>query len=201
MPHCCLTRDHSIVHRREQRIAEKVAASARLTGSILSRRRHRPCRRVRDASFDPGRNVSVRKLGRVRSSNYEGLLMLPNHQSIAPSVLYFGTPVVLMVTRNDDGRVGLGFMRGPRLEFGDPGRHQSSAGWRMHPQFSRGQPLGECRTDRAHHGCESVPPHKAELGFVHEADKFALGGFAIQPSELILTPRIAECPLRSKHAC
>ncbi|MCT2580247.1 MULTISPECIES: flavin reductase family protein [unclassified Mesorhizobium] len=122
--------------------------------------------------------------------------MLPNHQSIAPSVLNFGTPVVLMVTRNDDGRVGLGFMRGPRLEFGDPGRHQSSAGWRMHPQFSRGQPLGECRTDRAHHGCESVPPHKAELGFVHEADKFALGGFAIQPSELILTPRIAECPLQ-----
>jgi len=41
-----------------------------------------------------------------------------------------------------------------------------------------------------------VPSYKADMGFIHESDKFALGGFAVQPSELILTPRIAQCPLQ-----
>lgn len=41
-----------------------------------------------------------------------------------------------------------------------------------------------------------MPDYKVEAGFVHAADKFTLGGFTPQNSDLIAAPRVAECPLQ-----
>jgi flavin reductase (DIM6/NTAB) family NADH-FMN oxidoreductase RutF len=160
---------------------------------------------MRDPSFERDQNVATPKLARVQSSNHEGLLMLPDHQPIAPSVLYFGTPVVLMVTRNRDGTANITPMSSPwalgscvvlglssasqgainLLRSGECTLNFPSAGlWANVERIARTT------------GVNPVPSHKAEMGFVHESDKFALGGFADQPSELILTPRIAQCPLQ-----
>ena len=64
-------------------------------------------RRLRRAWFERDRNVAACQAVRVRSLNTKDLSMLPDHQAIAPSVLYFGTPVVLIVTRNHDGTTNI----------------------------------------------------------------------------------------------
>ena len=131
--------------------------------------------------------------------------MLHDHQSIAPSVLYFGTPVVLMVTRNGDGTANITPMSsawalGSCVVLGLSSATQGAANLQRDGECSLNFPSAALwpnveRIARTT-GVKPVPSYKAEIGFVHEADKFALGGFAVQPSELILTPRIAECPLQ-----
>lgn len=131
--------------------------------------------------------------------------MLPDHQSIAPSVLYFGTPVVLMVTSNDDGTANITPMSsawalGSCVVLGLSSATQGAVNLLREGECTLNFPSAGLwpnveRIARTT-GVNPVPPYKAEMGFVHEVDKFALGGFAIQPSELILTPRIAECPLQ-----
>jgi flavin reductase (DIM6/NTAB) family NADH-FMN oxidoreductase RutF len=131
--------------------------------------------------------------------------MLPDHQSIAPSVLYFGTPVVLMVTSNDDGTANITPMSsawalGSCVVLGLSSATQGAVNLLREGECTLNFPSAGLwpnveRIARTT-GVNPVPPYKAEMGFVHEADKFALGGFATQPSELILTPRIAECPLQ-----
>ncbi|OBQ83068.1 hypothetical protein A9K71_25455 [Mesorhizobium sp. WSM3873] len=131
--------------------------------------------------------------------------MLPNHQCIAPSVLYFGTPVVLMVTRNHDGAANITPMSsawalGSCVVLGLSSATQGASNLLRDGECTLNFPAASlwANVERIARttGANPVPPHKAELGFIHEADKFALGGFAIQPSELIRTPRIAECPLQ-----
>ena len=131
--------------------------------------------------------------------------MSPDHQPIAPSVLYFGTPVVLMVTRNRDGAANITPMSsawalGSCVVLGLSSTAQGAINLLRDGECTLNFPSARLwpnveRIARTT-GVDPVPPHKAEMGFVHEADKFALGGFAVQPSDLILTPRIAECPLQ-----
>jgi flavin reductase (DIM6/NTAB) family NADH-FMN oxidoreductase RutF len=131
--------------------------------------------------------------------------MLPDHQAIAPSVLYFGTPVVLIVTRNPDGTANITPMSsiwalGSCVVLGLSSAGQGAANLLRESECTLNFPSARLwsnveRIARTT-GVNPVPPYKAEAGFVYEADKFALGGFASQPSELILAPRIAECPLQ-----
>lgn len=131
--------------------------------------------------------------------------MLPRHQSIAPSVLYFGTPVVLMVTRNHDGTPNItplssAWALGSCVVIGLSSATQGAINLLRDGECTLNFPSAELwpnveRIARTT-GVNPVPAYKAEMGFVHEADKFALGGFAMQPSELMPTPCIAECPLQ-----
>jgi flavin reductase (DIM6/NTAB) family NADH-FMN oxidoreductase RutF len=45
-------------------------------------------------------------------------------------------------------------------------------------------------------GSNPVPPHKQAMGYTHHKDKAAIAGLTTIPSELIQTPRIAECPIQ-----
>jgi flavin reductase (DIM6/NTAB) family NADH-FMN oxidoreductase RutF len=127
------------------------------------------------------------------------------HQTIEPAVLYFGTPVVLVSTLNEDGSANLAPM--------------SSAwwlGWRCMLGFGARSKTpqniirtGECvlnlpsadlagMVDRLAltTGSNPVPETKVRRGYRYEHDKFGLSGFTTQPSEVVMPPRALECPVQ-----
>ncbi|HVW77771.1 MAG TPA: flavin reductase family protein [Alloacidobacterium sp.] len=126
-------------------------------------------------------------------------------QTIDPAILYFGTPVVLISTLNEDGSPNLAPMSsawwlGRRCLLGLGARSKT-------PQnIIR---TGECvlnlpsehlasMVDRLAltTGSHPVPQHKLEKGYRHEKDKFGISGFTIGPSETVTPPRALECPVQ-----
>src|ERR1700712_4560765 len=123
------------------------------------------------------------------------------HISIEPSILYFGTPVVLISTLNDDGSANIAPM--------------SSAWWLgwncmlgLGAKGHTAQNLvreGECvlnlpssamaeavnRLARLT-GSDPVPPHKEAMGYRHCKDKAGAGLLTEQPSELVKPPRVLD---------
>jgi flavin reductase (DIM6/NTAB) family NADH-FMN oxidoreductase RutF len=124
---------------------------------------------------------------------------------IEPAILYFGTPVVLIGSNNEDGSHNLAPM--------------SSAwwvGWRCMLGLARNSKTtanmirsGECvlnlpsadfvgAVDRLARttGSDPVPPGKIRRGYRHEKDKFALCGLTAVTGETVAAPRAAECPVQ-----
>jgi flavin reductase (DIM6/NTAB) family NADH-FMN oxidoreductase RutF len=126
------------------------------------------------------------------------------HSVIDPAILYFGTPVVLVSTLNQDGSANLAPMssawwlgRSCMLGFGArshtpanllrtgecvlnlPSVHQVAAVDRL------------ARTT----GSDPVPPHKVAMGYRHERDKFGVAGLTMLEADLVEAPRVAECPV------
>jgi flavin reductase (DIM6/NTAB) family NADH-FMN oxidoreductase RutF len=120
-------------------------------------------------------------------------------------VLYFGTPVVLISTVNPDGSANLAPMSsawwlGDSAMLGMGNSSQTTANLRRH---------GECVLNLASSdlaasvdrialttGNAEIRPYRVEQGYVHVKDKFALGGFTRQRSDLVEPPRVAECPIQ-----
>jgi flavin reductase (DIM6/NTAB) family NADH-FMN oxidoreductase RutF len=124
---------------------------------------------------------------------------------IEPAILYFGTPVVLIGSNNEDGSYNLAPM--------------SSAwwvGWRCMLGLARSSKTtanmirsGECvlnlpsadlvsAVDRLARttGSDPVPAGKIRRGYRHEKDKFGLGGLTALAGETVAAPRAAECPVQ-----
>ncbi|MFC4083574.1 flavin reductase family protein [Amycolatopsis samaneae] len=126
------------------------------------------------------------------------------HTPIEPGILYFGTPVVLISTRNEDGSANLApmssvFWLGWRAMLG------LGAGSQTTRNLLR---TGECvlnlpsdalagAVDRLAltTGSDPVPPRKVERGYRHVADKFGRAGLTPVPAETVAAPRVAECPV------
>lgn len=129
----------------------------------------------------------------------------PSNIRIEPAILYFGTPVVLIGSNNDDGSYNLAPM--------------SSAwwvGWRCMLGLARNSKTtenmirtGECvlnlpsahlvgAVDRLARttGSNPVPAGKIRRGYRHEKDKFALSGLTALRGETVAAPRAAECPVQ-----
>jgi flavin reductase (DIM6/NTAB) family NADH-FMN oxidoreductase RutF len=126
------------------------------------------------------------------------------HTVIEPRILYFGTPVVLISTMNEDGTPNLAPM--------------SSAWWLsdscMLGMAGRSQTMrnllreGECvlnlpdaglveAVDRLAltTGRNPVPDYKARKGYRYEPDKFGIAGLSPLSADLVRSPRVAECPV------
>jgi flavin reductase (DIM6/NTAB) family NADH-FMN oxidoreductase RutF len=124
---------------------------------------------------------------------------------IEPAILYFGTPVVLIGTRNEDDSFNLAPM--------------SSAwwvGWRCMLGLAQNSKTteniirtGECvlnlpsaglvdSVDRLARttGSDPVPPGKLMRGYRHEKDKFGVSGFTAQPGDTVAAPRALQCPVQ-----
>jgi flavin reductase (DIM6/NTAB) family NADH-FMN oxidoreductase RutF len=130
---------------------------------------------------------------------------LPATRVIHPSILYVGTPVVLISTINPDGTANLSPM---------------SSAWALRDRVVLGMLLSGqgcqnlLRTKEAvinvpdpslHRaveaiadttGCRDVPGFKQAMGYRYVADKFALAGLGEAPSEAVAPPRVAQCPLQ-----
>ncbi|WP_446209646.1 flavin reductase family protein [Micromonospora sp. IBSANI012] len=120
-------------------------------------------------------------------------------------VLYFGTPVVLISSRNPDGSANLAPMssawwlgRSAMLGLGDSG--QTTANLRREGECVLNLPSSALAdaVDRIAltTGRPDVPEHKAAQGYRYEPDKFALAGLTRQPSDLVAPPRVAQCPIQ-----
>lgn len=125
--------------------------------------------------------------------------------TITPSVLYVGTPVVLVVTQNADGSANITPMSsawalGTRIVLGLAGTGQGVANLLRDGECTLNFASADLwyKVEEIAHttGRDPVPAQKAAMGFVHAADKFALGGFNPSASELVSPPRIRECPLQ-----
>jgi flavin reductase (DIM6/NTAB) family NADH-FMN oxidoreductase RutF len=126
------------------------------------------------------------------------------HLTITPKILYFGTPVVLLSTENDDASANLAPMSSawalghvvvlglgregqsarnlatrPDMVINLPAAHQWPAVERLAPLTGR----------------DPVPADKRDR-FRHEPAKFAAAGLRPQPSEHVRPPRVADCPLQ-----
>lgn len=130
---------------------------------------------------------------------------VPPQRRIDPSILYLGTPVVLISTRNADGSANLAPM--------------SSAWWLGHTAVlgmgTRSHTVGNLRRERecvlnlpsvdlvdavdrlaCTTGSNPVPDHKRRMGFIHVRDKFARSGLTPVASDLVAPPRAAEAPVQ-----
>ena len=131
--------------------------------------------------------------------------MFDTHVTVEPSILYFGTPVVLISTQNEDGTANLAPM--------------SSAwwlGWRcmLGLQTASQTPQNMIRTgqcvlnltsakqadavDRLARltGTKPMPELKQKLGYAYEPRKFEMAGLTPIASHTVAPPRALECPIQ-----
>jgi flavin reductase (DIM6/NTAB) family NADH-FMN oxidoreductase RutF len=131
--------------------------------------------------------------------------MTAPHVAIEPSILYFGTPVVLISTLNEDGTANIAPM--------------SSAwwiGWRCMLGLQTGSQTpknmirtGQCvlnlaspqQADAVNRlarltGTEAIPNLKRQLGYAYERQKFEAAGLTPIASQTVAAPRALECPIQ-----
>ncbi|MER7004227.1 flavin reductase family protein [Dactylosporangium sp. NPDC000555] len=127
------------------------------------------------------------------------------HVVVRPRVLYFGTPVVLISTVNEDGSANLSPMSsvwwiGQSCMLGLDETSKTTE------NIAR---TGECvlnlpssamvdAVDRLAllTGSERVPPHKLQKKYRYEPDKFRAAGLTAWPADEVAAPRVAECPIQ-----
>jgi flavin reductase (DIM6/NTAB) family NADH-FMN oxidoreductase RutF len=138
-----------------------------------------------------------------------------HHKTIQPAIMYFGTPVVLISTCNEDGSVNIApnssiWWLGWSAMLGLDGTSKTTE------NLIR---TGECVLNLASDGMveavnsvakltgsSPVPMHKQFLGYEHCADKLARSGLSTVAADTVSPPRIAQCQvhleakLRQRHA-
>lgn len=130
--------------------------------------------------------------------------MNETHQTIAPSILYFGTPIALVTTTNVDGTPNIGPMSsawalGYTVVMGWESTAHTLANLKRERECVINLPdsaLVEQVETLAPLTANNPPPaHKADK-FRFEPRKFQAAGLSEQRSEAVRPPRIAQCPLQ-----
>jgi flavin reductase (DIM6/NTAB) family NADH-FMN oxidoreductase RutF len=124
--------------------------------------------------------------------------------TITPAILYFGTPVVLLSTENEDGSFNLAPMSSAWalgqmivLGLGAEGQTARNLLDRHDLVISVPAPAQWQAVERLAPLTGRSPVPEAKRGtFRFEARKFAAAGLWPEPSELVRPPRVAECPLQ-----
>ncbi|MGW2706729.1 flavin reductase family protein [Streptomyces sp. NPDC001340] len=129
----------------------------------------------------------------------------PSHTAITPSILYFGTPVALLTTENEDGSANLApvssaWALGQTVVLGLGADSQTAANLATRPELVINLPspgLWDAVERLAPlTGATPVPTAKQARGYRYQPDKFAAAGLTPVPSETVRAPRVAECPLQ-----
>jgi flavin reductase (DIM6/NTAB) family NADH-FMN oxidoreductase RutF len=127
------------------------------------------------------------------------------HRVTPLKVLYFGTPVVLISSRNEDGSANLAPMSsawwlGQTAVLGLAESSQTAANLRREGECVLNLPSSALvdAVDRIAllTARPDVPPHKVKRGYTYSRTKFAAAGLTEQPSDLVSPPRAAECPIQ-----
>ncbi len=127
------------------------------------------------------------------------------HLTVEPSILYLGTPVLLISTLNPDGTANLAPMSsawwlGWNCMLGLGAKAHTTQNLLREKECVLNLPSSAMaaavnRLARLT-GSDPVPPHKQAMGYRHEADKFTAAGLTPTPSHLVRAPRVAECPVQ-----
>lgn len=127
------------------------------------------------------------------------------HIPIEPSVLYFGTPVVLVSTLNPDGSANVApissaWWLGWNCMLGFGARSQTPQNLLRERECVLNLPsidqVSQVNRLARLTASDPVPPHKVAMGYRHERDKFAAAGLTRAESALVKPPRVAECPVQ-----
>ena len=126
------------------------------------------------------------------------------HVTITPSILYFGTPVVLLSTENADGTFNLAPMSsawalGQVIVLGLGAAGQTARNLRHRGGLVINVPAPaqwEAVERLAPLTGRSPVPEDKRGAFRFEPEKFAAAGLRPEPSQLVRPPRVAECPLQ-----
>jgi flavin reductase (DIM6/NTAB) family NADH-FMN oxidoreductase RutF len=134
--------------------------------------------------------------------NAEGQNM---HIVSEPTILYFGTPVALLSTSNEDGSANLSPMSSMiflswRVILGLQANSMTVTNLRRTGQMVINLPS----VDQVHAvnklakttGTNPVPPDKIGRGFRYEKHKFEVAGLTPVASETVQAPRVLECPVQ-----
>jgi flavin reductase (DIM6/NTAB) family NADH-FMN oxidoreductase RutF len=123
---------------------------------------------------------------------------------IRPPVLYPGTPVVLVSSRNADGSANLAPMSsawalGDLMVLGLGTGGQTFANLSARPDcvinYAGADLWRQVEALAPLTGADPVPEHKRQQ-FRTERDKFGAAGLTPRASELVTAPRVAECPIQ-----
>jgi flavin reductase (DIM6/NTAB) family NADH-FMN oxidoreductase RutF len=127
------------------------------------------------------------------------------HKTIDPTILYFGTPVALISSLNEDGTPNLAPMSSVwwlgwscMLGLGQMGQTSENL------KRTRECVINLPSVDMVSHvdrlamttGRDPVPDKKQSWGYRHEPDKFGLAGLTPVASEAVAPPRVRECPVQ-----
>lgn len=127
------------------------------------------------------------------------------HVVLDLKVLYFGTPVVLIGSRNPDGTPNVAPMSsawwlGQSCLLGLANSGQTAANLLREREcvlnlapWSLVDAVDRLALTTA---APTVPAYKAAIGYRYEPDKFATAGLSEQAAELVAAPRVAECPIQ-----
>ncbi|TWM28068.1 hypothetical protein CHCC14821_1731 [Bacillus paralicheniformis] len=131
--------------------------------------------------------------------------MHQNSKIIEPSILYYGTPVILLSTLNEDGSTNLSPLSSSWalgdsivLGVGTGGKAlenlERKAGCVINvPDSSLWSNVERLAP---YTGKRCVPEEKKRLGFTYLKEKFAAGGFTAADSLAVKPDRVADCPLQ-----
>jgi flavin reductase (DIM6/NTAB) family NADH-FMN oxidoreductase RutF len=127
------------------------------------------------------------------------------HVTSEPGILYFGTPVVLISTANEDGSYNLApmssaFWLGWRCLLGLAATSKTTQNLMRTGECVLNLPSIDnvaavnllARTT----GSNPVPDGKVRKGYRFEHDKFGIAGLTATASETVSPPRVLECPVQ-----
>ncbi|HMG07307.1 MAG TPA: flavin reductase family protein [Mucilaginibacter sp.] len=127
------------------------------------------------------------------------------HKVSEPAILYFGTPVVLISTMNEDGSYNLApmssaFWLGWRCIIGMATTSKTVQNLKRTgqcvlnlPSVNEVQAVNKLALKT---GANPVPEVKQSRGYYYEPDKFGIAGFTPVPSQKVAAPRVMECPVQ-----
>lgn len=131
------------------------------------------------------------------------------HHLSNPSILYFGTPVVLVGTTNSDETFNLApissaFWLGYRCMIGIAAHSKTTENILRTRECVLNLPSVDQveAVDRLAlvTGSNPVPAGKMLKGYTHEADKFGKAGLTPLQSTIVQAPRVLECPVHLEAA-
>jgi flavin reductase (DIM6/NTAB) family NADH-FMN oxidoreductase RutF len=127
------------------------------------------------------------------------------HIQCEPEILYFGTPVVLISTCNEDGSYNVApissvFWLGWRCVIGISAASKTTENILRNKSCVLNLPsVNEvAAVDRLAltTGSDPVPEGKKRKGYYHVGDKFKLANLTPRNAEIVSAPRIEECPVQ-----
>jgi len=127
------------------------------------------------------------------------------HKVIEPRILYFGTPVVLISTLNEDGSPNLAPMSSAwwlnqSCMLGLSSRSKTVENLLRERQGVLNLPSADLVSaiDRLAltTGRNPVPEYKEKIGYRYQPDKFGVSRLTPIPAGLVNAPLVAECPIQ-----
>jgi len=127
------------------------------------------------------------------------------HQTIEPAILYFGTPVVLISTLNEDGSYNLApissvFWLGWRCVIGISAFSKTTENLLKSGECVLNLPsqhqVAMVNRLALTTGSDPVPAGKLTKGYSYVKDKFRLAKATAIPSMQVSAPRVQECPVQ-----